>query len=129
MPASVVLPPVPHWTSIAQTGEQLEWAELEVIDLARAKTPEGRAEQVERRHEMPCTSRASSMSSTTGLDRAQVERIFDIAAVPFERVSSEEKKRHEAKIKETGTFMGYKPLQYWHIANGVKDRIEHYNCA
>jgi len=42
-----------------------------------------------------------------------VERIFDIAAVPFEQVDAEEKKTYEAKIKDTGTFMGYKPLQYW----------------
>lgn len=37
-----------------------------------------------------------------------MERIFDIAAVPFEQVRSEETKLYEAKIKETGTFMGYK---------------------
>jgi hypothetical protein len=35
-----------------------------------------------------------------------VERIFDIATVPFEQVGSEEKKWYDAKIKETGTLMG-----------------------
>jgi len=43
----------------------------------------------------------------------QIERVFDIAAVPFTQVDAEEKKLYEAKIKETGTFMGYKPVQYW----------------
>ncbi|KAI0041195.1 Clavaminate synthase-like protein [Auriscalpium vulgare] len=62
-----------------------------------------------------------------GLDKGQIERIFDIATVPFDSVPPEEKPQYVAKIKETGTFMGYKPLHYWHIANGVKDRIEHYN--
>ncbi|KAI0303681.1 Clavaminate synthase-like protein [Multifurca ochricompacta] len=125
MPA-IALPPVPHWTSIEPTGEKLEWAELEVIDLARAKTTEGRTEQVEKaRNAMH--NQGFFYVVNHGLDKAQVERIFDIAAVPFEQVGSEEKKHFEARIKETGSFMGYKPLQYWHIANGVRDRIEHYN--
>jgi len=53
-----------------------------------------------------------------------VERIFDIAAVPFEQVGSEEKKWYDAKIKEAGTLMGYKPLQYWvgpHSAQGQQN--------
>lgn len=122
----ISLPPVPHWTPIEPTKEKLEWAELDVIDLARAKTPEGRAEQVEKaRNAMH--NQGFFYVVNHGLDRTQVERVFDIAAVPFEQVLPEEKKRYEAKIKETGTFIGYKPLQYWHIAKGVKDRIEHYN--
>jgi len=44
-----VLTPVPHWTPIKPTGEQLESAaELEVIDLAKAKTQAGRAERGEK---------------------------------------------------------------------------------
>ncbi|ETW83002.1 hypothetical protein HETIRDRAFT_315947 [Heterobasidion irregulare TC 32-1] len=42
------------------------------------------------------------------------------------QVELEEKKQYETDIKKTGTFLGYKLPQYWHIANGVKDRIEHY---
>ena len=42
-----------------------------------------------------------------------MERISDIAAVPFEQVGAEEKKVYEAKIKDIGTFMGCKPLEYW----------------
>ena len=76
---------------------------------------------------------------------AQVDRMVDIAALAFDDVSEEEKIRHQARIKETGEYLGYKLPQYWvrcatrsrlstvlifdqHIANGVKDRIEHYNC-
>ena len=71
--------------------------------------------------------------------------MIDIAALAFDDVSEEEKIRHQARIKETGEYLGYKLPQYWvrgatrlrltavltfdqHIANGVKDRIEHYNC-
>lgn len=70
--------------------------------------------------------------------------MFDIAATAFDEVDHEEKLKYEAKIKQTGTYIGYKLPQYWvssyrcrasylltfhqHIANGVRDRIEHYNC-
>jgi len=124
MPAAA-LPSAPHWKSIKPTGEQLEWAELEVIDLARAKTPVGRAEQVERARDA-MHKQGFFYVTNHGLDKTQVERIFDIAAVPFEQVSSEEKKRYEAN-RRIGASVGYKLLRYWTISNGVKDRIEHYN--
>jgi len=41
-----------------------------------------------------------------------VERVFDIAAVPFEQVGSEEKKRYEAN-RRIGASVGYKLLRYW----------------
>ena len=39
--------------------------------------------------------------------------MFDIADVPFARVSEEEKKIYVARMKETGSYQGYKPRQYW----------------
>ncbi|KAI0067180.1 Clavaminate synthase-like protein [Artomyces pyxidatus] len=129
MPA-ITLPPAPRWTPAPPTHEDLEWAQLEVVDLAKARTPEGRDEQVAKARDA-MHKQGFFYVINHGLDESQVERIFDIAAVPFEQVDPQEKRQYEARIKETGTFMGYKPLQYWvrrlHIANGVKDRIEHYN--
>ncbi len=70
--------------------------------------------------------------------------MVDIAALAFDDVSENEKLCYQARIKETGEYLGYKLPQYWvcgtpnycrpmitlyqHIANGVKDKIEHYNC-
>ncbi|THH21293.1 hypothetical protein EW146_g230 [Bondarzewia mesenterica] len=125
MPA-VTLPFAPRWIAAKATTADLEWTDLAVIDLAKAKTPEGQAEAVIKARDA-MHRQGFFYVINHGLDKAQNERIFDIAAVPFTQVSPEEKKLYEAKIKETGTFMGYKPLQYWHIANGVRDRIEHYN--
>ena len=45
--------------------------------------------------------------------RHQVDRMIDIAAVRFHQVADEEKRRYEAKIKQTGTYYGYKLPQYW----------------
>ena len=70
----------------------------------------------------------------------------DIADIAFAQVSEEEKKRFEGKIKEEGSWMGYKLRQFWvsgldwigilqtHLSytrqtidNGAPDQIEHYN--
>ena len=42
-----------------------------------------------------------------------MERMFDIANVPFEQVPEEEKKEFDSKPHETGSFQGYKLRQYW----------------
>jgi len=39
--------------------------------------------------------------------------MFDIADIPFARVSEEEKRIYVARMKETGSYQGYKPRQYW----------------
>ena len=75
--------------------------------------------------------------------------MFDIADVTFAQVSDEEKKVYAGKMKETGSYQGYKLRNYWvghfllqliksqqfiitlpslkHIDNGVHDQLEHYN--
>ncbi|KAI0321761.1 hypothetical protein OF83DRAFT_1080719 [Amylostereum chailletii] len=62
-----------------------------------------------------------------GLSQATNDRMLDIGSIAFDEVGDEEKRQYEAKIKETGTYLGYKLPQYWHISNGVRDRITHYN--
>jgi hypothetical protein len=39
--------------------------------------------------------------------------MFDIADIPFSGVSDEEKSSYSGKMKETGSYQGYKPRQYW----------------
>ena len=76
----------------------------------------------------------------------QKDRVFDIANVPFEQVSDDEKIKYMGKMLETGSYQGYKLRQYWvsryrrsllfcaafsrrmqHINGGVRDQIENYN--
>ncbi|KAI0064020.1 Clavaminate synthase-like protein [Artomyces pyxidatus] len=126
MPALTV-PPVDPWVPAPVTKEEdLEWADLTTIDLEKCKTPEGRAEQAKLARDA-MHRQGFFYVINHGLDQATVNRLFDIAALPFDKVEQDEKIRYEAKIKQTGTYLGYKLPQYWHIANGVRDRIEHYN--
>ncbi|TFY80318.1 hypothetical protein EWM64_g3695 [Hericium alpestre] len=125
MPATT-LPQVPRWVPAPVTQEDIEWAELAVIDLSKTRTPEGRAEQaIIARDAMH--NQGFFYVINHGLKKSQVDRLFDIGAVPFDQVDKDEKLRYEANIKATGEYLGYKLPQYWHISNGVKDRIEHYN--
>lgn len=43
----------------------------------------------------------------------QTKRIFDIANVPFEGVSEDEKKEYAGTMKTSGSYQGYKLRQYW----------------
>ncbi|EIM91457.1 Clavaminate synthase-like protein [Stereum hirsutum FP-91666 SS1] len=127
MPA-ITLPSVPHWTPAPVTTEALQWADLEVIDLSKAKTADGRAELAIKARDAMHTQGFFYVINH-GLEKSQTERIFDIAAVPFDGVAPEEQKAYVADMKAAGEFEGYKPLQYWasHIDNGVRDRMEQYN--
>ena len=107
----------------------VDWADLTFIDLAKAKTPEGRAEQV--RLARDATHKQGFFYVINhGLDQAvvsynclsfctipnplsQSDRMVDIAALAFEDVSESEKLRYQARIKETGEYLGYKLPQYW----------------
>ncbi|KAF5372679.1 hypothetical protein D9615_009830 [Tricholomella constricta] len=102
MPATV-LPETRRHIPPPPTKENLDFADLAIIDLDKYKTAEGRAELV--------------------LD---TRRIFDIAEIPS-GASDDEKKKYVARIEEDGSYQGYKLRQYWHINAGVRDQIEHYD--
>ncbi|KAG7440381.1 Clavaminate synthase-like protein [Guyanagaster necrorhizus] len=88
---------VEHYIQPPATEEPLDYADLPIIDLSKAPRPD------------------------------ENQRIFDIADIPFSVVNDEEKRHYEAEMMQTGSYQGYKLRQYWHIDNGVKDQIEHYN--
>ncbi|KAJ8083105.1 hypothetical protein PM082_008974 [Marasmius tenuissimus] len=121
---SAQLPPVPRYIPAQPTKEPLDFADLPIIDLAQARTnPTAAAEQV--RDAM--TTQGFLYIVNHGLSTSEMERMFDIANVPFEQVPEEEKKKFDSKPHETGSFQGYKLRQYWHIQGGVRDQIESYN--
>ena len=43
----------------------------------------------------------------------QNERMVDIADIPFSQVSDDDKRQFASKIKETGSYRGFKPRQFW----------------
>ncbi|KAG6872256.1 hypothetical protein C0995_011515 [Termitomyces sp. Mi166 len=120
----------------------VDFADLAIIDLEKFGTPEGKATLVKDiRNAMNTVSffyvinhgYTQEQVSTPPVVllgnnefRLETRRMFDIAEVPF-TVSEEEKQKYVAKIRENGSFQGYKLRQFWHIDAGVRDQIEHYN--
>ncbi|GLB38111.1 putative clavaminate synthase-like protein [Lyophyllum shimeji] len=124
MPAPL-LPDTPRHIPPPPTTENLDFADLAIIDFDKFKTPQGQAELVaDVRNAMSTVGFFYVINH--GYTPEQTRRIFDIAEIPF-RVSDEEKKKYVAKMKEDGSYQGYKPRQYWHIDAGVRDQLEHYN--
>ncbi|KAJ7450797.1 hypothetical protein FB451DRAFT_715989 [Mycena latifolia] len=123
---SLTVPPAPHYTSPPVTKENLDYADLAVIDLSQAHNAQGRAELAVRVCEAMRTHGFLYVINH-GYTTAQTERMFDIADVPFSCVGSDEKQLYAGRMKEVGSYQGYKPRQYWHIDNGVHDQLEHYN--
>ncbi|PBK98044.1 Clavaminate synthase-like protein [Armillaria gallica] len=110
---------VEHYVPPSVTQEPLDYADLPIIDLSKGPRPEEVREAMQ--------TYGFFYVVGHGLSLSENQRIFDIADIPFGAVSDEEKQRYEAKIIQTGSYQGYKLRQYWHIDNGVKDQIEHYN--
>ncbi|KAI0752492.1 Clavaminate synthase-like protein [Daedaleopsis nitida] len=127
MPAITLpsLPPVFRHVPPPTTTENLEWADLPIIDISTANTPEGRIALAPQMHDAMRTYGFLYIVNH-GLTQAQNERMFSIADVPFSQVAEDEKQRYTSNIKESGSYRGYKLRQLWAIENGVLDQIEHY---
>ncbi|KAI0089616.1 hypothetical protein BDY19DRAFT_993195 [Irpex rosettiformis] len=118
-------PSIPHYQPPPPTKQQLDYADLAIIDLAKAATPEGRAELAGLARDA-MRDIGFFYIVNHGLSPHETERVFDIADVPFSHVSDKEKLAYTGNILETGTDQGYKPRQYWNIDGGVKDQVENY---
>ncbi|KAJ7620241.1 hypothetical protein FB45DRAFT_929776 [Roridomyces roridus] len=123
---SLTVPHVPHYTHPAATQQELDYADLAIIDLSKAGDAQGRVELAAQVREAMKTQGFFYIVNH-GYTEAQTERMFDIADVSFSGVEAEEKRVYTAQMKQTGSYQGYKPRQYWHVDNGVRDQLEHYN--
>ncbi|KAH7928365.1 Clavaminate synthase-like protein [Leucogyrophana mollusca] len=127
MPHSTSIPlHAPHYVPAPVTKEDLNYADLAVIDLSKADTPAGRAELASEVKEALLTHGFFYVVNH-GYIQDQTDRMFDIADIPFSGVADEEKHAYAGKMKQTGSYQGYKLRQYWHIDSGVYDQLEHYN--
>ncbi|KAG6904881.1 hypothetical protein DXG01_006479, partial [Tephrocybe rancida] len=114
--SSLKVPETPRYFHGPETKAErnglVEYADLPAIDLSKASTLEGRvALSVEVRDAM--TKHGFFYVINHGYTTAQSERIFDIANVPFEHVTSTEKAAYAGTMKDTGLYQGYKLRQYW----------------
>ncbi|KAG2364250.1 hypothetical protein BDR07DRAFT_1608275 [Suillus spraguei] len=119
--SSLTLPECAHYIPPPETKEELEFADLPIIDLSKVHTPEGRAELYPQLRDALRTMAFSTLSIMR-------DRIFDIACVPFNDVSPDEQKTYIASIERMGSYAGYKPRQFWKVntENQILDQIDNY---
>ncbi|KDR76935.1 hypothetical protein GALMADRAFT_246074 [Galerina marginata CBS 339.88] len=122
----LVTPETPHYVPAPPTEADLDYADLPIIDLAAYRSSDEHSILAQQARDA-MTTHGFFYVVNHGYTSEQTERIFDIADIPFARVGDEEKRTYVGKMKETGSYQGYKPRQYWHIDGGVRDQLEHYN--
>ncbi|KAJ6602352.1 hypothetical protein B0H10DRAFT_2080330 [Mycena sp. CBHHK59/15] len=117
-------PDPPPYIAPPASKEKLEYADLAIVDLAKAKTETGRkalaAEVVN-----AMATHGFFYAVNHGYTQEQTARVFSIATLMFDSVSAEEKQVYTGK--SAAIYEGYKPRQTWRIQDGVQDQIEHYN--
>ena len=112
----------------------VQYADLPIIDFSELRNPDGVVKLAQQVHDamtksgffyvinhghtqddVRClpTLGLPLWRSLTRMYAAQTDRMFDIADIPFSQVSEAEKKAYEGRVKETGTYQGYKLRQYW----------------
>ncbi|KAF9259643.1 Clavaminate synthase-like protein [Marasmius fiardii PR-910] len=118
------LPFAPRFTMAEPTKEDLDYADLPIIDLLEAKAnPAKVAEQV--RDAM--TTKGFLYIVNHGYTPEQMQRMHDISNVSFDQVPEEQKEAFDAKAQESGSWQGYKLRKYWELEGGVRDQIEMYS--
>ncbi|PFH47634.1 hypothetical protein AMATHDRAFT_77105 [Amanita thiersii Skay4041] len=123
---SLVHPPTPVFIEPPPTKENLDFANLAIVDLSKYHSSDGKAELIET-VKTALSTIGFFYVINHGYTQEQRNRIFDIANIPFTQVSDEDKQKYLGRMKETGSYQGYKLRQYWHIDAGVRDQLEHYN--
>ncbi|KAF9078573.1 hypothetical protein BDP27DRAFT_1309816, partial [Rhodocollybia butyracea] len=110
------------------TIEALDYADLAIIDLSGFKdsTLEERVELASHLRKAMSTQGFFYVVGH-GYSKEQMERVFDIADVPFSQVSDDEKQKYIASPKQTGSYQGYKLREYWHVDGGVRNQVENYS--
>ncbi|PIL28641.1 hypothetical protein GSI_08683 [Ganoderma sinense ZZ0214-1] len=111
MPGTTV-PYVPHYEPAPVTQETIDWADFPIVDISKASTAQGRAELAPVVRDAMRTYGFMYVINH-GFSQAQNDRMVDIADVPFTQVSEEEKQHFASKIKETGSYRGFKPREFW----------------
>ncbi|KAF5349238.1 hypothetical protein D9756_009416 [Leucocoprinus leucothites] len=117
---------IPVYSPAPPTTAELDYADLPIIDFSYLATEADR------------TTLAGQIKDAIlqhgffyvinhGYTSQQTKRVFDIANASFDNVPEADKQTYTSNIKGTGSWQGYKPRRYFHIDNGVHDRMEMYS--
>ncbi|KIV90856.1 hypothetical protein PV10_05462 [Exophiala mesophila] len=127
MPSSITKPDIEKFVPVKPTSEQLEYAELVTLDLSTYDNgPQARKKLAdELKHAM--RTQGFFVVVNHGISIEQIDRQVDIGHHVLTKTPLEEKQRLEGRMKQDGSYQGFKLRNYWQIDQGVRDQIEQYN--
>ncbi|OAL25605.1 hypothetical protein AYO20_10380 [Fonsecaea nubica] len=127
MPSTITKPDLEHFVPVKPTSEPLEYAELVTLDLSTFDNgPDARKKLAsELNHAM--RTQGFFVVVNHGISIEQIDRQVDIGYHVLTKTPVEEKQRLQGRMKQEGSYQGFKPRNYWQIDQGVRDQIEQYN--
>ncbi|KFZ15698.1 hypothetical protein V502_05441 [Pseudogymnoascus sp. VKM F-4520 (FW-2644)] len=124
---SKALPNVDHFIPVQTTKEDLDFADLEILDFTfYGDGPTARQELADKVHKAMRTH-GFFVIINHGISEEVITRQVDIGHTILKRTPLEEKTRLKADILGKGEYPGFKPRGHWKTANGAPDRIENFN--
>ncbi|THU87338.1 hypothetical protein K435DRAFT_602049, partial [Dendrothele bispora CBS 962.96] len=114
MPSSQY-PKLPHWMALPETKEDLDYAQLPAVDLDEATTALGRA-KLSKQVVDALVQCGSFYVVNHGYSSTQMDRMHDIANLPFEQLSMGQKQDYttDSRRRESKSLTdGYKFRQYY----------------
>ncbi|KAI6348453.1 hypothetical protein MCOR25_010808 [Pyricularia grisea] len=124
MPSAV--PKSYQYTHVPETKEDLDWADLPTVDLAKYGTPEGNAELAQTLIEAIRT-KGFFYVINYGISQDAVDRQFALGQ-SFYKLPLEEKLKYVPDL-ENGVYNGYRPAGRRIMGNGQPDKVEVWNMA
>ncbi|KAF1851286.1 gibberellin 2-oxidase [Cucurbitaria berberidis CBS 394.84] len=115
---------VKPWSRPEQTKEDLEWAPLTTIDLARFDEPGGKQDLAQQLYDA-ITRVGFWVVTNSGIDDERVLKQFSIGNTFFKE-DLEEKRKFPCNFAE-GEYFGYRENSRWIGDTGVKENIEMLN--
>lgn len=103
----------------------MDYTKVIVIDFADHNNPTRRA-QLSKEISNALHNNGYCVIINHGLDAERVQRMFDVADIPFS-VAIDEEKQKFAMREETGSYKGYKIRGQWEVVKGQKENCEMYH--
>ncbi|KIY52540.1 Clavaminate synthase-like protein [Fistulina hepatica ATCC 64428] len=124
----VPVPELGSYQYAPETKENLDWADLVTVDLAKYHTPEGRKELAQTLI-TALREKGFFYVKNFNVSQERVDRQFDLGKRFFE-LSAEEKEKYTPEGAAQGVYNGYSSAGRYGIldsASGLKSRTEVYN--
>ncbi|KAF7561235.1 hypothetical protein G7046_g2906 [Stylonectria norvegica] len=124
MPSTV--PQLYQYSHVAETSEDLDWADLATIDFSKYGTPEGNAELARTMIEA-IRNKGFFYVTNYGISQAAVDTQFALGQ-KFYELPLEEKLKYQPDL-DSGDYNGYRPAGRRLLSGQVHDKTEVWNMA